>query len=171
MNEFEKRFSLLGIDVAQVLISQMDLKHKNTLNNFKNTLSFLHEQNVIPVINENDSVSTTELRKNGHFSDNDFLSALIAKKTNADILIIITNTNGLIGKNNKIISELKNEDELLQINEKSNNGTGGIKSKIKTIKYANKNKMDVFVSGGENFNDFSIGKAKGTLISKENKFC
>jgi glutamate 5-kinase len=167
MNEFEKRLTLFDIKCAQLLVSQMDLNHEETLNNIKNTLDFLFENNVLAIINENDSVSTIELRKNGHFSDNDFLSALISKKISADLLILLTNTCGLIGKDNCILENFNNEEELLEMKTKSSDGTGGINSKLRSIKFANENGVDVFVSGKNNFFGFYKGNAKGTFCSKK----
>ena len=63
MKEYLNRFELIGINVAQVLVSQRDLMDKNCLENIKNTFDFLFEQNIVPIVNENDVVSTEELQK------------------------------------------------------------------------------------------------------------
>lgn len=63
MKEYVKRFELVGIDTAQILISQKDLSEKENLENLKNTLEFLFEKNIVPIVNENDVVATEELRQ------------------------------------------------------------------------------------------------------------
>lgn len=166
MKEYVKRFELVGIETAQILISQKDLSEKETLENLKNTLGFLFEKNIVPIVNENDVVATEELRKNGHFSDNDGLSALLSKKINADLLVFITLSEGILGENKKIISEIKNLKEIKILSEKSTLGRGGIESKINAIKIVQKN-CDVFISGTSNFKGFSEEKSKGTFIKKK----
>lgn len=166
MKEYVKRFDSIGIDTAQILISQKDLSEKTTLENLKNTLNFLFKNNVVAIVNENDVVATEELRKNGHFSDNDCLSALLSNKINANLLIFITLSEGILNENEEIISEIKNLEEIKILNKKSSLGRGGIESKIHAIKIATK-KSDVFISGANNFKGFSKEKAKGTFINKK----
>ena len=98
MKEYLNRFELIGINVAQVLVSQRDLMDKNCLENIKNTFDFLFEQNIVPIVNENDVVSTEELQKNGSFSDNDVLSAILTKQLGANLLVMITEKGGILMK-------------------------------------------------------------------------
>lgn len=165
MKEYVKRFESVGIECAQILISQKDLSEKETLENLKNTLNFLFENKVVAIVNENDVVATEELRKNGYFSDNDGLASLLAEKINSDLLVLLTVKEGILDEKGNIISEVKNLEEIKILSEKSSLGRGGMESKIKAIEIARK-KSDVYVGGANNFKGFSEGNSKGTFIKK-----
>ena len=93
MTTYEKLFGEAGFSVAQVLLTHDDLEHHERHLNARNTLVTLLQHGVIPIINENDAISFTELK----FGDNDKLSALVACLLPADALIILTTVDGLIG--------------------------------------------------------------------------
>lgn len=164
MDEYKKRFESLGIECGQVLLSQRDFNDSECVKNIRNTFDFLFEQRVVPIVNENDVVATEELRKNGAFSDNDSLSVLLANKLETKLLVMLTTKNGLIGKDGKILAELKNQEDLMQMEKNSSDGRGGIDSKLKSIFEAQKLGINVFVTGPESFNKFSKGKGIGTFI-------
>ena len=168
MDEYKKRFDLLGVECAQVLLSQRDFNDSNCVKNIKNTFDFLFEQKVVPIVNENDVVATEELRTNGAFSDNDSLSVLLAHKIGAKLIVMLTTKNGLIGRDGEILKELKNVNELMQMEKNSSDGRGGIDSKLKSIFAAQNIGQDVYVSGADSFSGFSKGKSIGTFI-KGNK--
>ena len=111
MTTYEKLFGEAGFSVAQVLLTHDDLEHHERHLNARNTLVTLLDHGVIPIINENDAISFTELK----FGDNDRLSALVACLLPADALIILTTVDGLIenfGKANpKTISAIENLDD------------------------------------------------------------
>lgn len=161
MHEYQKRFDGIGLEVGQVLISQQDLKNEECSNNIKNAFDFMFEHKIIPIINENDVVATEELRKNGSFSDNDTLASILATKINADLLIIITEKGGLVGKNGKILEKFENQSELAKL-ENSINGRGGIESKIKAITLSTKNGCDCFVTSSKEITNL-IQKINGTM--------
>jgi glutamate 5-kinase len=163
MNEYMKRFESMGLTCAQLLLSQRDLMEKECLSNLHNTLNFLFEHHSVPIVNENDVVATEELRKEGFFSDNDALSALLSKQINADLLVMLTSKNGLIARDGSVLQNFSNLGQLCQMGESSKDGRGGINSKIKAIQTANAAKCDVFVSGPSSFKGFSEGKASGTF--------
>jgi glutamate 5-kinase len=165
MNEYIKRFDSYGIETAQVLLSQQDLLNKECFSNIKNTFNFLFQKGVVAIVNENDVVATSELRKNGVFSDNDSLASLLAVSLNADLLVMLTKTNGLIGKNGEILDNFSKVSDLLDLKTKSSGGRGGIDSKINAILSASRAGCDVFVSGSSGFSGFSSGKAVGTLTN------
>ncbi|MCX6800700.1 MAG: glutamate 5-kinase [Candidatus Diapherotrites archaeon] len=167
MNEYVKRFETVGIEAAQILVSQHDLLNETCLSNLKNTLDFLFKHKVVPVVNENDVVAIEELRNDGMFSDNDALAALLAKQIGADLLVILTSKSGLVGRDGKIMPELKNFESVCDIGKSSMDGRGGINSKLSAIRTAVSSGCDVFVSGPDSFNGFSSGKAKGTFVSAE----
>src|SRR5678815_3552549 len=92
MAVYEKLFAVHGLSVAQVLLTHADLEHHERHLNARNTLITLLRHGVVPIINENDVVSFTELK----FGDNDTLSALVASLLPADLLIILTTVEGVI---------------------------------------------------------------------------
>ncbi len=160
MYEYKKRFDAIGLNCAQILISKKDLLDSKSIINLENTINFLFENQIVPIINENDVVATEEL-KNSKFSDNDSLAVLLAKEINANLIIMITQKEGLIGKNGKIIKNYYSKKQLKKM-ENSKDGRGGIKTKIRMIQKANCF-CDVFITGPNNFNDFSKGNAIGTF--------
>lgn len=148
MQEYQKRFENIGLEVGQVLLSQQDLLNQECLNNIKNAFDFLFEHKIIPIVNENDVVATEELRKRGSFSDNDALASLLATKIRADLLIIITEKGGLIGKSGEILKEFHELNELANL-ENTNGGRGGIESKINAITLATQNGCDCFITSSK----------------------
>jgi len=169
MNEYLKRFEGAGLVGAQVLVSQHDFLNKQCLLNIKSTFDFLLEHKIIPIVNENDVVATEELRANGVFSDNDALAALLAKQIGASLLVFITAKGGLVGRNGKIIDTLTKMEQVCVLNEKTNDGRGGIDSKLLAIETALGAGCDVFVSGPKGFNGFAKGKAMGTFAKAAHK--
>src|SRR5437870_8326977 len=139
MATYEQLFSQFDLRVAQVLLTHDDLEHHERHLNARNTLVTLLQRGVLPIINENDAVSFTELK----FGDNDKLSALVATLLPADLLIILTTVDGVIenfGKANpKTIPMIERIDAAL---EKMAGGTdsatavGGMASKIQAAKIA-----------------------------------
>ena len=99
MGLYQEGFSRLGLVTAQVLLTQGDFDDRLRYLNLRSTLSRLLEQGVVPVINENDAVSTEELAFHGDsqrvFGDNDRLSALVATKLGADLLVLLTDVAGV----------------------------------------------------------------------------
>src|SRR5437667_8488397 len=137
MSTYEKLFSSFGLNVAQVLLTHDDLQHHERHLNARNTLVTLLGRGVVPIINENDAVSFTELQ----FGDNDQLSALVACLLPADLLVVLTTVNGVIENfgypNPKTIPAIGQIDERI---EKLAGGTnsatavGGMATKIQAAK-------------------------------------
>src|SRR5437773_7477643 len=137
MATYEKLFSRFELKVAQVLLTHDDLQHHERHLNARNTLVTLLARGVVPIINENDAVSFTELK----FGDNDKLSALVACLLPADLLVILTTVDGVIENfgraNPKTISMIEEIDERI---EQLAGGTGsataigGMASKIQAAK-------------------------------------
>src|SRR5258706_3651368 len=92
MSVYEKLFARFDLNVAQVLLTHDDLQHHERHLNARNTLVTLLAHGVVPIINENDAVSFTELK----FGDNDLLSALVSSLLPADLLIVLTTVDGVI---------------------------------------------------------------------------
>ena len=170
MQEYSKRFELIGLTTAQVLVSQRDLMDKNCLENIKNTFDFLFEQNIIPIVNENDVVSTEELQRNGFFSDNDVLSAILAKQLKANLLVLVTEKGGLMDENGEIIPFLNDTSQIKDFGTKTVSGRGGIKTKLSAINIAQESEIDVFVIGPNDLGIFDNKKIGGTIISVKKGF-
>src|SRR5262245_58522010 len=102
MNLYEQGFGKSGLTAAQVLLTEEDFSNRKRYLNLRNTLMALLEMNVIPVINENDTVATAELEltdRSASFSDNDKLSALVMSKLEAQLLILLSDVEGLYTDN------------------------------------------------------------------------
>jgi len=137
MATYEKLFSRYGLHVAQVLLTHEDLEHHERHLNARHTLVTLLRHGVIPIINENDAVSVTELK----FGDNDRLSALVAALLPADLLVILTTVDGVVENFGKpearVLSTIERIDGAI---EKMAGGTtsitavGGMTSKIQAAK-------------------------------------
>src|SRR5204862_1496203 len=137
MTTYEKLFAKHNLHVAQVLLTHSDLEHHERHLNARNTLVRLLKHGVIPIINENDAVSFTEIK----FGDNDKLSALVACLLPADLLIILTTVDGVIenfGQANprtiSMIEEIDERIEQLAGGTGSATAIGGMASKIQAAK-------------------------------------
>lgn len=138
MQLYARQFREHGVEVAQILLTAEDLKARNRHLNARNTILTLLAGKIIPIINENDTVATEEIK----FGDNDNLSALVANLVQADILIILTDTEGLMtvdprrGKGSLVreVACVGEEVEALAKGAGSERGTGGMASKLKAVK-------------------------------------
>ncbi len=155
---YEAAMSEEGYKVAQVLLTRSDLGSRSRYKNASKTLQKLLEWGVIPIINENDTLSPEELR----YGDNDTLSALVAAAVNADQLILLTDIDKLYSADPKTNSEAKpitdvhNHRELIhlqEITQKSNEtswGTGGIRTKLIAASIATTSGITVHIADGRN---------------------
>lgn len=129
-------FQTKNICVGQLLVTKDNFDDPEKKQNINQTINTLLKNNIIPIINENDSVSTEEIQ----FGDNDQLSAILAKNLSVDHLIILTNTDGLLDENNHVIPLLNNiSDNELSLVEDSTSSVfskGGMKSKLLAAKIA-----------------------------------
>ena len=139
MNAYSRSFSEYQYVCGQILLTKDDLTDKLTRSNITNTIEAMLERHLIPVINENDSVSTTEIMHNGTFGDNDTLSASVACLVNADLLIILSDINGLYDGNPREDANAKRisyvdeiTDEMLGFSKGAGSklGTGGMYTKV-----------------------------------------
>jgi len=151
MASYEKLFGEFDLRVGQVLLTHADLQHEERHRNARNTLTTLLRRGVIPIINENDAVSTTELK----FGDNDKLSALVAVLLPADLLVILTSVAGVIenfGKANaKRISAIESIDERIEAlagGTTSATAVGGMKSKIQAAKIVVRTGLPLVIAPG-----------------------
>lgn len=159
MHEYDEAFAKHGKKIAQILLTHADLSHRDRYLNVRNTIATLFQFGIIPIINENDTVSAEELR----FSDNDTLGALLSNLIEADMFICLTDVVGLYNGNPHTdpdakpiytVTEVTPEIEAMAGNVKSALGTGGMQSKIRAAKM-------VAASGGSSF--IGPGRAENIL--------
>lgn len=154
MSNYQKLFNKHEIDVAQILLTYYDFSHKKTSNYLHNSINKLLSLGVVPIINENDPISIDEIGPS--FGDNDILSALIASKMKADLLVILTDVDGLFTKNPNhkgaaLIKEIRKIDKSIEsLGGKPNGlGLGGMKTKIKAAKIATEKGVTVVIANGK----------------------
>ncbi|WP_405605238.1 glutamate 5-kinase [Polaribacter sp. Asnod1-A03] len=149
---YQEIFREYGLLSSQCLLSYSDFEKQESKINIVNTINVLVNYNYIPIINENDTVATDEIK----FGDNDKLAALTASLLKVDLLIIATNTNGIYTKesiknnNPKTIEEVINLDDLKRqvVSSKSSHGTGGMASKIEAAELAKKTNIETWIVNG-----------------------
>ena len=170
MATYEKLFAAFNLSVAQILLTHDDLEHHERHLNARNTLVTLLRLGVIPIINENDVVSFTELK----FGDNDKLSALVASLLPADLLVVLTTVDGVLenfGKANpRTIPTIERIDAAL---EKIAGGTdsatavGGMASKIQAAKIVVRSGIPLVIASGRKKQSLArvvAGQEEGTLF-------
>jgi glutamate 5-kinase len=170
MATYEKLFAEFDLHVAQVLLTHADLQHHERHHNARGTLLALLKRNVVPIINENDAVSTTELK----FGDNDRLSALVAALLPADLLVILTSVDGVIAdfgkataKRLSVIPEIDSETEALAGDTTSATAVGGMRSKIQAAKIVVRSGVPLVIAPGRSttvLDDIVRGNDVGTLF-------
>ncbi len=151
---YHKYFSKFGITVAQALCERHHFSNRTQFLQLKETFFEFWENDILPVVNENDLVSNVELK----FSDNDELATLIAIGFDAETLIICTSVGGLMDKEKKLIREVEKIDtNILNFitEEKSSLGLGGMLSKLTFTRLATSLGIRVIISGLSEMNAFS----------------
>jgi glutamate 5-kinase len=135
MDVWASAFEPFGLPVAQLLLTRQDIDHRTRFLNVRNTISAAHELGAIPIINENDTISTDELIKIT-FGDNDILAANVATALRAELLVLLTVVDGIQdadGKSVRIVENLEDAQKLVRA-EKSALGKGGMNSKLNAAK-------------------------------------
>ncbi len=156
MNVYEQLFEIYGQNVAQVLLTREDVSDRRRYLNARNTLESLLDQRVLPVINENDTVATEEIR----IGDNDNLSALVANLVEADLLILLTDQEGLLtadpmrAHDARLIREIAADEFSSEIWEAAGGsrnglGTGGMTTKLQAADIARRSGTLVVIAKGD----------------------
>ncbi|MBQ9248378.1 MAG: glutamate 5-kinase [Ruminococcus sp.] len=155
MYVYDKLFGEYNHTVAQILMTGAFVAIDDYGKNLNNTLFRLLELGVIPIVNENDTVTTDEIV----IGDNDTLGAIIAERVGADMLIILSDIDGLYTSNPavdpdavrlEVIEEITDEIEALAGDKGSHLGTGGMITKIKAARMATENGIDMVIANGKN---------------------
>lgn len=172
MMVYQKLFAEYNQLTAQVLMTKYTMLDKISRVNAQNTFRELLQLGVIPIVNENDTVSTDEIE----FGDNDTLSAIVAALVEADLLILMSDIDGLYtddphtNKNAEFITEVDTIDESLDTMAKDTNGdlgTGGMMTKLSAAKIAVNSGADMIISNGNDIYNISRiinGNEIGTLF-------
>jgi glutamate 5-kinase len=178
MNLYEQGFGKFGLTAAQVLLTEEDFSNRTRYLNLRNTLLALLDMGVLPVINENDTVSTNELAvtdRSPSFGDNDKLSALVMSKLEAQLLVLLSDVDGLFTDNPHTnrdatriseVSEITADIEALASG-KSAKGRGGMGTKLQAARIAmNSGGMAVIANGTRTgiLKRVLAGDVEGTLF-------
>lgn len=157
MNAYTRSFAEYSYRCGQILLTKDGITDKLTRANVTNTIETLLEMGIVPVINENDSVSTTEIMHNGTFGDNDTLSADVACLAKADLLIILSDVDGLYDSNPRENPDAKRisfvekvTPDMLDFSSGKGSwlGTGGMMTKITAMKKVTENGICGVIADG-----------------------
>ncbi|MEN6335266.1 MAG: glutamate 5-kinase [Phycisphaerales bacterium] len=179
MREYRKAFEQRGVQVAQVLLTAEVLTNRKTYLNLRNAIETLLDLGVVPVLNENDSISTAEIGT--AFGDNDKLSALVASKIDADLLIMLTDIDALYDKNPQEHPDAKPIPVVFEITDEimrnaggsgSVHSTGGMKTKIEAARIASNAGCRIVLANGREERVISrimAGEPLGTIFMPKRK--
>lgn len=168
MAHYEQFFDIYGIVVGQVLLTRSDLDNRSRYLNARDTLQALLAARIAPIINENDAVSTEEIK----LGDNDNLSALVANLVEADLLLILTDQPGLFtadprtDPNAQLIAEVETIDDELRVlagGSRSGLGTGGMSTKLAAADLARRGGAEVVIAAGS-VEDVVLRVAQGERV-------
>lgn len=174
---YDKEFSEYNHTIAQILITNSIVNNKKDHDNFKNTVSRLLEFGVMPIINENDTISTEEIE----IGDNDTLGAIVAASLDADMLVILSDIDGLYDKDPRECPDAVLINEVYEITSKimvmgkdkgSLLGTGGMQTKLKAGKIVTDSGIDMIIANGSDpgiLYDIVEGKKVGTRFYGKKK--
>lgn len=172
MDSYRKELKEFGFIIGQILLTKDDFSDPNRTLNIRNTLFTLLDEGVIPIINENDSVSVDEIK----IGDNDNLAALTATLWNADLLLLMSDIDGVYDKDPgeyadaqliEVIEEAESLSQKIEIGSKGNFGTGGILTKIEAACKVNEYGIPMILANGKRENlipGLLEGKHPGTVF-------
>ena len=170
MYTYDKLFSEYNHTVAQILLTGEDVDHADRRRNFENTMSRLLELGALPIINENDTIATEEIK----VGDNDTLGAIVACSAKADLLVLLSDIEGLYTADPRRdpgarlipeVEEITQEILALAGEKGSDLATGGMATKLRAAQMATARGCDMVITNGEHpevLYDIAQGKAVGT---------
>ena len=177
MNLFSQTFKKYRINISQILLTLDDTEERRRSINAKRTFENLFKLDYIPIVNENDTIATTEIK----YGDNDRLASRVAQITNADTLILLSDVDGLFTKNPKLfkdaklikkINDLNNDIKNISIKGMTDFGSGGMNTKIEAAKICNLAGCNMIIANGLHLNPISQIEKKNNctwFISKVSK--
>lgn len=169
---YDKQFSEYNHVVAQILLTGDDLDHEDRRQNFENTLFRLLELGALPIVNENDTIATHEIA----VGDNDTLGAIVAACVRADLLVLLSDIDGLYTADPRkdagaklipVVEEVTPEIQALAGGKGSALGTGGMQTKLRAAEIAGAAGVDMIITNGtrpEDLYDIVEGRPVGTLF-------
>lgn len=175
MNQWRKAFAKQDLHIGQLLLTKEDFEDDHRTLNMRNTIFTLVDEGVIPIINENDSVSFDEIK----IGDNDNLSALTAILWSADLLVLFSDIDGIYTDNPKTnkdaklietVTNIKNLRDKIKIGSSNSFGTGGIETKIQAAEKVCSYGIPMILANGSHhgeLNSLMNGTSKGTLFLGE----
>ena len=170
MYTYDRLFLQYNHTVAQILLTGEDVEHSERRENFENTMERLLELGALPIINENDTVATAEIK----VGDNDTLGAIVARCVKADLLVLLSDIEGLYTADPRkdpsaklipVVEEVTPEIEALAGGVGSGLATGGMATKLRAAKMVAEVGCDMIITNGEHpevLYDIAEGKAVGT---------
>ncbi len=147
MHLYEGHFGNHGLKIAQLLVTHEDLNDATRSANVLATLNaILPHRQVVPIVNENDSVSVFELK----VGDNDTLSSIVARLINADMLVLLTSVDGLLDADNQLIPAVSDVESVLDLarDEKGALSVGGMGSKLRAVQQAVESGIETVIASG-----------------------
>ena len=174
MYTYDRLFNAYNHTVAQILLTGVDVEHTERRVNFQNTLSRLLELGALPIINENDTVATDEITSIG---DNDTLAAIVACCAKADLLVLLSDIDGLYTANPHthtdaklipLVEEITPEVMALADGAGSALGTGGMATKLRAARMVTGSGADMVIANGahpELLYDIAAGRSAGTRFA------
>lgn len=166
MELYDTIFATFGLNIAQILLTYRDFENPVANENTRNTIKRLWQADYIPIVNENDTVSIEEIV----LGDNDKLSALVAVITEADLLVLVSDIDGIFDQNPhlhpgaQLISEVTDLDDIKNcIEEKTSTlGTGGMSSKVNAAEICMRNGVEMWIVNGGRAN-YILQAIKGEI--------
>jgi len=168
INQWQGAFSAYKMEIAQVLLTREDVRGRKRHLAVKRTLNRLLDAGVIPIVNENDTVSAEEIK----FGDNDILSALTASLIGADLLVILSTIQGLLDPQNDnqlvpLVREINDSIQSMAGGSLNDRSTGGMVTKLEAAQIATRSGCGVFIGSAQSesiLEDLIVGRAEGTFF-------
>jgi glutamate 5-kinase len=172
MDSYRRIFNKHGIHIGQILLTKDDFENKDRTLNIRNTLFTLIDEGVVPIVNENDTVSVDEIK----IGDNDMLGAYTTVVWGGDLLLILSDIDGIYDCNPNdnpeaclvdVVDDIDKLEKEISIGETSSFGTGGIQTKLKAARMVNAYGIPMIVAHGKTkdiITQISEGEKKGTLF-------
>ena len=151
VDAYQKLFAQFQLDIGQLLLTRSDVEHRHRFTHMRNTVETLLRHRVVPIVNENDTVAVEEIR----FGDNDTLAALVALATEADLLVILSDIDGLYTANPRQDPFAQKLSDVWHVNDEIERmaggsgslvGTGGMRTKISAARIATDSGVDVVIA-------------------------
>jgi len=165
---YERALRRAGLHAGQILVTRQTFEDRTAYLNVKRTIASLENYGAVAIINENDSVSTDEIR----LGDNDILSAMVANLVGAQLLVLLTNVDGLLDEKGRVVAEIHDVDEAMRLVRvrKSRLGTGGMRTKLEAARMVTRSGEAAVIANGARRNVLDrilAGETEGTLFWPE----